>query len=297
MKIDTIKRLLILFLCTILFPFKLSSQEDSESQKKDSDYEEFLEYKKMKSDSTEKETRKRESGNVQNSNWSIQLGAGYGQSQNSIKNSLLNFGADSASIIPSFLILPLFSSSSTARNAELQQLGFLSLLLADKPKAFVEGESYNIKFFAEYRPNRIGIQFGTSSGVSVFTYKKPIEASFNYFIFNIPVSGILTLIYLESAIDRKFAFSNSTLDISPTFHFRPRKIFDPYINAGFGFGICGPACNLGKLKSSLGLRINFTGSYIFLEREFQRMKLYAPELKEFPHLDEWRWNFGFGLYL
>jgi len=231
-------------------------------------------------------------------NWSIQTSLGKGNSEIEMAG-----GGDP------LLTLLLLGGLSGSNSSGLGTILLFSMLGSDS--SVYKGESYQNHFKAEYKPKYWGFQFGMSSG----SYDLQQEADpfgnaipLLFFLPAQPVSSsgynsgqafatiLLLSAFLDMASQTPVSLSLTTFDFAATLHVTPFSLFDPYLVAGIGIGSCGSKCTLGKGFAKLGLRLNLTGGFLFLEGQKQISYL-KPAGFDAIEMEETMGLFGFGLYL
>ncbi len=214
----------------------------------------------------------------------------------------------------------LYSKDLDYSNSQLSFFGNLlnnpALIYLGARKITPNIEAYHARFLAEYLPHQLGFQFGMNYHSINVTYKDnssvlgalllllPSNSSANpnssnpLFSLNNLAPIFAPIILLTSSFQNpNFSTHLASFDFASTFHFRPRKTFDPYVNVGIGLGTCGYACAGGKIFGRLGSKINLGLGYIFIEGEYTEISLRPAGSSQSTKLKGSIFLFGFGIYL
>lgn len=127
------------------------------------------------------------------------------------------------------------------------------------------GSSDSFRGIFEYNPRFWGFEIGVNQS----GYHVPPDRASEFIVATITQQALAPYnperfgLYLYSAAQvDQIPFSQTYLDLGPTFHFRPGQKFDPYVGAGLGIG----GATL-RAYGKVGVRLNFEKSFLFLELE------------------------------
>lgn len=224
--------------------------------------------------------------------WSIQFYGGNGRFSTKVQNAHLDLMS---------LVL-LGSSTGTASSTTTPVSTYLPLLLvlAGDSNATVTGSAPTLDFKAEYRPKYLGFQFGLSSTNLKFIPESPTLLSWMIVANSGSSASALNFLLLSDLLSPKpFGAAVTTFDFAFTVHALPHQILNPYLGIGIGAGQCGVDCGVGKAFAKLGMRLNFSGGYVFVEGEAASYRLRNEKnVREKPKPTDGKRGFlGFGLYI
>lgn len=201
--------------------------------------------------------------------WSIQMGFFTGNLTFSGPSFANNA---SSSLLPILLLTPSSSSSSSSSSASssLNNILLLSTLSggSSSESSSVSGKAGGSSFYAEYAPSFFGFVFGMSSAYSEFKESSSLTSVLPFLLLGgSSTSNSLTLPLLLSSATQTttVGIQATTLDFGFNLHMNRQGTFDPYWGLMLGAGGCGQDCVAAKGETKLGLRINFSSSFLFLE--------------------------------
>ncbi|PJZ66549.1 hypothetical protein EHQ27_03180 [Leptospira wolffii] len=229
----------------------------------------------------------RESGNQNNSNWSVQYGFGFGAP--TVQNPGI-FGNPNAAIASTYLANSLFGGGS---------IDFATLALLSKTPEPPKVNSYGSRFYAEYAPGFIGFVFGMNADVLQFTFPQDNTLLFAALQQQASTGSIdsTLLSTLANPPAQKLGLNVTTLDFALNLHMNARKTVDPYFMLGLGVGGCDFNCYSGKVFGRLGVRFNLGGAYVFLEGEYNNYWIKYTDYQQTLQMNGPKATMGFGVYL